>query len=201
MVQKRLVMLNKMGRTMTDAESIADMREKNLQLTLITQKELQGRATVRDIEAMVIRDDLDFVFVDQLSLMDDIHPKVYDTRTKFANITADLFSMSFRRQIPVILAVQSNRDGGLQKDTPQLENIAESDGVGQNATRVIGMRRESDITTMSIAKNRYGDDKFVQKYNTDFTTGKFTPIMTAEAPIQAQTQGQVRRRTIGNRTF
>lgn len=200
-VQKRLVMLNKMGKTMTDAESIADMRAKNLPLTLITQKELQGRATVRDLEQMILRDELDFLFVDQLSLMDDIHPKVYDTRTRFANISADLFSLSIKHSIPIILAVQSNRDGGLQKDAPQLENIAESDVVGQNATRVIGMRRESDITTMNISKNRYGDDKFMQKYNTDLTIGKFTPIMTAETQMQGQPQGQIRRRTTGRTTF
>lgn len=201
-VQKRLIMLNKQGRTMTDAESISDMRAKDLKLTLLTQKELQGRATVKDLESMILKDELDFLFVDQLSLMDDYHSRVYDTRTRFANISADLFSLSIKYSIPIVLAVQSNRDGGLQKDAPQLENIAESDVVGQNATRVIGMRREANITTMNISKNRYGDDKFMQKYDTDFELGKFTPIMTAESPLaQAQVQSQARKRTLGSRYF
>lgn len=199
MVQRRLVMLNKNGRAMTDAESIAEMRSKDLSLSLLTQKELQGRATVKDLEAMILKDELDFLFVDQLSLMDDVHPKVYDTRTRFANISGDLFSISTKYSVPIILAVQSNRDGTIQKDAPKLENIAESDAVGQNATRVIGMRRESGITTMDISKNRYGDDKFVQKYDTDFSIGKFTPIITADASIQ-QNQ-QMRRRTIGSSSF
>lgn len=201
-VQKRLIMLNKQGRTMTDAESINDMRAKDLKLTLLTQKELQGRATVKDLESMILKDELDFLFVDQLSLMDDYHSRVYDTRTRFANISADLFSLSIKYSIPIVLAVQSNRDGGLQKDAPQLENIAESDVVGQNATRVIGMRREANITTMNISKNRYGDDKFMQKYDTDFELGKFTPIMTSESPLaQAQVQSQARKRTLGSRYF
>lgn len=201
-VQKRLIMLNKQGRTMTDAESISDMRAKDLKLTLLTQKELRGRATVKDLESMILKDELDFLFVDQLSLMDDYHSRVYDTRTRFANISADLFSLSIKYSIPIVLAVQSNRDGGLQKDAPQLENIAESDVVGQNATRVIGMRREANITTMNISKNRYGDDKFMQKYDTDFELGKFTPIMTSESPLaQAQVQSQARKRTLGSRYF
>lgn len=201
-VQKRLIMLNKMGRVMTDAESIAEMRQKDLKITLLTQKELQNRATVKDLESMILKDELEFLFVDQLSLMDDYRPKVYDIRTKFANISADLFMLSTKYSLPVILAVQSNRDGSMQKDAPQLENIAESDAVGQNATRVIGMRRETQITTMNISKNRYGDDTFVQKYDTDFSIGKFTPLMTAEAPmLQAGGQAQVRRRTIGSGSF
>lgn len=200
-VQRRLIMLNKAGRIMTDAESIEDMRRRELQLSLITQKELGGRATVKDLEQMILRDDLDFLFVDQLSLMDDIHPKVYDTKTRFANISSDLFSMSTKYGIPIILAVQSNRDGSLQKDAPMLENIAESDAVGQNATRVIGMRRESKITTMNISKNRYGDDTFVQKYDTDFALGKFTPIMTTDLAPQANGTPQSRRRSLGSNSF
>lgn len=200
-VQRRMLMLNKRGRVMSDKESIEEMRRNQLFLSLLTQKELQGRATVKDLESMIVKDSLTFLFVDQLSLMDDIHPKVYDTKTRFANISSDLFTLSTKFQIPIILAVQSNRDGGMQKDAPLLENIAESDAVGQNATRVIGMRRESNITTMNISKNRYGDDTFMQKYDTEFSIGKFTPIMTSDAPMQVTGQSQTRRRTLGNSSF
>lgn len=199
-VQRRAVMLNKQGRIMTDAESIAEMRDKDLHLSIVTQKELQGRATVKDLESMVLKDDLDFLFVDQLSLMEDTHPGVYDTRTKYANISADLFTLSTKYSIPVVLAVQSNREGASQKDSPRLENIADSDAVGQNATRVIAMRRESTITTLSIEKNRYGDNVFLQKYDTDFALGKFTPIITME-PVAQATSVQSRRRTLGSNSF
>ena len=195
-VQRRLIMLNKCGKALTDSESIEEMRKKQLSLNLLTQKELNGRATVKDLEAMILRDELDFLFVDQLSLMDDTHEKVYDLRTKYANISSDLFTLSTKYALPIILAAQSNREGAMQKDTPQLDNLADSDAVGQNATRVIGMRRETTITTMNVSKNRYGDDKFIQKYDTDFSIGKFTPIMTADANIQ-QVQQQARRRTLG----
>lgn len=200
-VQRRMMMLNKRGRVMSDKESIEEMRRNQLNLSLVTQKELQGRATVRDLESMILKDELTYLFVDQLSLMDDYRPKVYDIRTRYSNISSDLFTLSTKFQIPIILAVQSNRDGGMQKDAPMLENIAESDAVGQNATRVIGMRRESNITTMNISKNRYGDDTFVQKYDTEFALGKFTPIMTTDAPMPVTGQSQTRRRTLGNSSF
>lgn len=200
-VQKRLIMLNKFGKVMTDTESIEDMRRRDLQMTIVTQKELRGRATVKDLESMILKDELDFLFVDQLSLMDDYHKGFIDTRTRFANISADLFTLSTKHSIPIILAVQSNRDGSMQKDAPQLENIAESDAVGQNATRVIGMRRESNITTMNISKNRYGDDTFVQKYDTDFALGKFTPVMTVDTQAINKNAQQSRRRALGSNSF
>lgn len=199
-VQRRLLMLNKLGRVWSDKESLDDMRSKQLNMTLLTQRELQGRANVKDLEQMIAKDELDFLFVDQLSLMDDYRPKVYDTRTRFSNISADLFTLSTKYQIPIILAVQSNRDGGMQKDAPLLENIAESDAVGQNATRVIGMRRESNILTMNISKNRYGDDTFMQKYDVEFALGKFTPLITTDIPKSVAGQSQTRR-TLGSSTF
>lgn len=184
-VLKRLICLNRHGRQLISSkESYEEMQHKGLQLSLVTQSELQGRATVRDLEAMIIRDKLDFLFVDQLSLMDDVHQKVFDTRTRYANISSDLFTLSTKYKLPIVLAVQSNRDGAMQKDAPQLENIAESDAVGQNATRVIGMRRESTIMSMNISKNRYGDDTFMQKYDVQFDIGKFTPIVTDVAQRQ-----------------
>lgn len=199
-VQKRMMMLNKMGRAISDKESITEMRQKQLNFSLVTQKELQGRATIKDLEQMILTEELTYLFVDQLSLMDDFRQKVYDIRTRYSNISADLFSLSTKHHLPIILAVQSNRDGGMQKDAPLLENIAESDAVGQNATRVIGMRRESNIVTMNLSKNRYGDDTFVQKYDTDFALGKYTPIMTTDVPLQATGQPRTRR-TLGNSSF
>lgn len=81
-----------------------------------------------------------------------------------------------------------------------LDNIAASDEVGQNATRVIGIRKESRIVTLDMSKNRYGDDTFTQKYDTDYGIGKFTPILTSETP-QLAGQIQTRRRALGSNTF
>lgn len=88
----------------------------------------------------------------------------------------DLFSLTTKYNIPIILLVQVNRQGNENKGGPQLENIAESDAVAQNATRVIGMKNESGILTLSILKNRYGDNKLLQKYDVDYGSNKYKPI-------------------------
>lgn len=199
LVQKRLLMIGKSNPTMTDMEVIEDLRKRDLKMSIITQRELKQRATYKDLEELILKDDLQFLFVDQLSLMDDVHPKVYDTKTRFANISSDLFSLSCKYHLPIILAVQSNRDGGMQKDAPLLDNIAESDAVGQNATRVIGIRKESSLLTMNCSKNRYGDDTFIQKYDVDYSINKFVPIMMQ--PQIQQTSQQFRQRSLGNTKF
>lgn len=117
------------------------------------------------------------VVVDQLSLMEDSTSKPgTPLRQQYGNISMDLFTLSSRYKLPVILLVQSNRQGGENKDGPALENIAESDAVAQNATRVIGMKNEAGILTLSILKNRYGDSRLIQRYDVDYGCNKYKPI-------------------------
>ena len=94
----------------------------------------------------------------------------------------DLFSLSSKYGIPVILAAQSNRQGGENKDGPSIENIAESDAVAQNATRVITMKNDTSahILTLKIAKNRYGDANLTQRYDIDFGKNKYKPIIDSD---------------------
>ena len=74
------------------------------------------------------------------------------------------------------MLVQSNRQGGENKDGPALENIAESDAVAQNATRVISMKNDGGVLTMNILKNRYGDGNLIQRYEVDYGINKYKPI-------------------------
>lgn len=89
----------------------------------------------------------------------------------------DLFTLSTKYSLPCILLVQSNRQGGENKDGPALENIAESDAVAQNATRVISMKNENKVLTMKILKNRYGDSNMTQQYDIDYGRNKYKPII------------------------
>lgn len=100
-------------------------------------------------------------------------------RQIYGNITMDLFTLSCKYSVPIILAAQSNRQGGENKDGPSIENIAESDAVAQNATRVITMKNDTSahILTLKIAKNRYGDADLTQRYDIDFGKNKYKPII------------------------
>jgi len=92
----------------------------------------------------------------------------------------DLFTLSCKYGIPIILAAQSNRAGGENKEGPGIDNIAESDAIAQNATRVITMRNDTNakILTLRIAKNRYGNTDLVHQYDIDFSKNKYKPIIS-----------------------
>jgi len=88
----------------------------------------------------------------------------------------DLFSLTTKYNIPIILLVQVNRQGNENKGGPQLENIAESDAVAQNATRVITLKKEGPILTLNIVKNRYGDGG-TQQYDVDYGKNKYKAVV------------------------
>ena len=98
-------------------------------------------------------------------------------RQQYGNISMDLFTLTSKYAIPCILLVQSNRQGGENKDGPALENIAESDAVAQNATRVISMKNENNVLTLKIVKNRYGRSDLVQRYDVNYGYNKYKPII------------------------
>lgn len=181
-LQERIICCGKQTYTTTKEDSMKYLMEQNLNIRLLTQKELRRRANVNDIEEMIIRDKLTMVVIDQLSLMEDVSYKPGNQlRFSYNNITNDLFDLTQKYNLPIILLVQSNRQGSQEQNGPSLENIAESDAVAQNATRVISMRNENGILTMRIVKNRYGESGLMQKYEVDYGINKYRPIRDAEA--------------------
>lgn len=63
-------------------------------------------------------------------------------RIAYNNISEDLFLMSKELKKPVLLMAQANREAvknHKKGESPELHDLAESDGVGQNATRVLSL--------------------------------------------------------------
>lgn len=103
------------------------------------------------------------VGIDQLSLMEDSRAvKGEQTRLRYTHVAEDLYLTSEKYQIPILAPSQANRDskkrskGEDVSDTPELEHISESDGVGHNATRVVAIKQLKPTMKMGIKKNRYG---------------------------------------------
>ena len=176
-VQERLLYLAKPTYTSTLNESMEFLKKNNIFIRVLTQKELRRYANVNDIEEMIIRDNLTMVVIDQLSLMEDVIPRSgIPLRQVYGNISRDLMGLSSKYDLPIILLVQTNRQGAQEQVGPALENIAESDTVGQNATRVITMRNENNLMAMKLVKNRYGSPGMTIKYEVDFSINKFKHI-------------------------
>ena len=75
--------------------------------------------------------------------------------------------------MPVLVVVQANRSGAVDKDSddlPELESIRDSDGIGHNATIVIAIKQGPDgLITLQVKKQRNGrvGDKISYNWNPD----------------------------------
>ena len=117
--------------------------------------------------------------VDQLSLMSDKR-KADITRIAYNNISEDLFLLSKELKIPVILLAQANREAAKNKKkgvSPELHDLAESDGVGQNATRVLSLSVVEGTLKISLKKNRYGVNNKDVLMIWDINTGVLKPLV------------------------
>lgn len=201
-MQERILCCAKQTYTSTKEEALQFIKSQDIDIRLLTQKELRRRANVNDIEEMIIRENLTMIVIDQLSLMDDITSKPgTPLRQQYGNISMDLFSLTSKYNLPCILLVQSNRAGSDQRDGPGLENIAESDAVAQNATRVISMKNENGTLTLNVLKNRYGDSKLIQKYDVDFGINKYKPIQEFNIIQNNSRQTRAKQMFSGLKTF
>ena len=161
-------------------EYINKLKQNKNSIMIITPEDLGGFLNISKLEKFITDYNLEVIAIDQLSLMEDERSgKSTENRFKQANITRDLFALSTKYKIPIYLAIQANRMGARGKDekgTPDIENIAESDAIGQNASRVISMRNKGDLLELEVKKNRYGKtgNKFVYSWNID--KGQFSYV-------------------------
>ena len=97
---------------------------------------LKGKPNVDEIKSLAIKHGADMIVIDQLSLMSDKR-RADIPRIAYNNISEDLFLMSKELKKPVLLMAQANREAVKNRkkgESPELHDLAESDGVGQNAT-------------------------------------------------------------------
>ena len=155
---------------------INELKEKSNCFKIITPKDLGHMANVNDIENFIRKYDLEIVGIDQFSLMDDYRAKKGDMpRIRLGNISADLFNLSLKYSIPILALSQANRNAS-KKGAPDLEDISESDAIGQNSSRVITLDRQGNELTLSVKKNRYGQvgEGFVYMWDIDIGNFKFS---------------------------
>ena len=120
---------------------------------------------------------LDIVGIDGLTYMSDERHKRGDNKTiMLTNISEDLITLSNELKVPVLVAVQSNRGGVIQGEemgTPEIENIRDSDGIAQNATKVISIRQNQDKIDLAVKKHRDGKVGDTFSYYWDANVGSF----------------------------
>lgn len=157
------------------------INNKDRPLYVATPLNFNKRITVNKLRTFCIDNSLDMLCVDGIKYLTDERANKSDNlTTQLTNISEDLVYLSMELQIPVLVVVQSNRQGVRDDEgnqgTPDLENIRDSDGIAHNATKVISLRQTGPGLEMGIKKNRDGANNVKLVYTWDIDTGTFTYI-------------------------
>ena len=150
------------------------LAEHNNCILVSTPMDFNKQVTVGKLRTFVQANNLDMLAIDGITYMTDERYKRGDNKTtSLTNISEDLMALSCELKIPILVVVQSNR-GGTEKDTPDLEDIRDSDGIAHNATKVISLNQKEEALVMKIKKNRDGKIGDKLTYLWDIDLGEFT---------------------------
>lgn len=143
-----------------------------------TPADFNKQVTVSKLKTFVIQNKLDVLAIDGITYLTDERYKRGDSKTiSLTNISEDLMQLSCELKIPILVVVQSNR-GGVKEgdsDTPDIENIRDSDGIAHNATKVLALKRKGDDGfVIEIKKHRDGEFGGKLTYLCDIDKGEFT---------------------------
>ena len=151
-------------------------RYKN-QFRVLTPSMIGGPATVQKLRTFVDRDNLDILFVDQHSLLeDDRHG--HSAVEKASNISRDLKNLQVMKQIPIIAVSQQNRDS--TENGLDVSHIAQSDRIAQDSTIVLFIENKEDILTLYLSKSRDSETNKRLRYAVNLDLGIFKYIPTSE---------------------
>jgi replicative DNA helicase len=143
-------------------------------MKVLTPKMIDGPADVNALRMFIEKEQLDILFVDQLSLLED-QRRGKTAVDKMSNISKDLKNLQVMKRIPIISVCQQNRtsteSGGV--DTTQ---IAQSDRIGQDSTMIIFLEKKDEVMKLTLVKSRDSENGKVLTYVTDLNKGNFTYV-------------------------
>lgn len=154
---------------------LKDLKTNNNKFVVTTPKrDFNNKITISKLRNWIKADKLDCLFIDGITYLSDERYRKGDNKTtSLTNLSEDLMSLSVELNIPVITVVQANRQAAGTENTPELETIRDSDGLGFNATKVIAIKNQDGVLELSVKKNRNGKVGNTIKYYWDIDKGTF----------------------------
>lgn len=146
-------------------------------LKILTPNMIDGPAGVGALRAFIERDNLDILFIDQHSLLEDDR-RARAPYEKAANISKDLKNLQVLKKIPIIAVSQQNRTS--TENGVGLEHVAQSDRIAQDSTIVIFFEQKDGTMTMHLIKSRDSANMKDLKYNINLDNGTFIYIPETE---------------------
>lgn len=182
-------------RTLEDYFDYLDnLSTTDVPFVVCTPKHIGGkRLTIPVLHQIIEQYKPGIVGIDQLSLMDDFRAgKGEQSRLRYTHIAEDLYLTSEKYGIPILSPAQANRDAKKNaknnEETPELEHISESDGVGQNATRVIAIKQLGPTMKLGLKKNRYGKNNQEVLLIWDIDKGIVKPFLQVSTNEQGEAE-------------
>ena len=162
-------------------------------IKVLTPNDIAGPATVDALQAFIEKENLDILFIDQYSLLED-NSRAKVAHEKVANISKAVKNLQVLKQIPIISVSQMNRTKNEDK-TQDTTQIALSDRIGQDATIILMLDKQDaeDINhkgsykvTLNLVKARDGGDGRKLEYLWDFNTGDYRYLSNSEDGITSE---------------
>ena len=160
-------------------------------IKVITPKMIKHSATVMDLEAFIEKENLDILFIDQHSLMED-QRKAKDPVTRAANISKDLKNLQVLKRIPIITVSQQNRNMVDENSVIDVSHIAQADRIGQDSTIVVFLEQKNHVLTMHLAKSRDNGAGVKLKYAIDLDKGVFQFIPNEDDALEGSACDELR---------
>lgn len=142
-------------------------------LKILTPPMIAGPAGVTALRAFIEKENLDILFIDQHSLLEDDR-KAKNPVEKAANISKDLKNLQVMKKIPIIAVSQQNRSS--TENGVGTEHIAQSDRIAQDSTIILFFEKQENILTMHLVKSRDSENGKDLKYSIDLNRGTWTYI-------------------------
>lgn len=144
-------------------------------LYVLTPKQINGPATVSALRAFIEKYELDILFVDQHSLLED-ERGAKNPVEKASNISKDLKLLQTVKRIPIICVSQQNREKLEDGKTFDTTQVAQSDRIAQDSSQVIFLGRKDDLMQLHLVKSRQSGSGEVLTYRVDLNSGYFTYV-------------------------
>ena len=160
---------------------IEELSTRKNKFLVATPKDFDRYITVTKLKNWSQQYGLNLIAVDGIKyLADERYKRGDNLTTTLTNISEDLMALSNEIGIPVLVVAQANR-GGVKDDeqdgTPDLESVRDSDGIAQNASKVLSIRQKKDnVLEIGIKKQRFGPVGGKLLYSWNINVGDFEYI-------------------------
>lgn len=148
-------------------------------LKVLTPQSINGAATVDALGSFIQKEQLDILFIDQLSLLEDGRYGKTPVE-KASNISKDLKLLQVKLRLPIISVSQQNRSkNDADEDSIDTTQLAMSDRIAQDATFIIGIaknKKDDTILELQIVKSRDSVAGGKLQYKVNLNLGEFIYI-------------------------